>query len=623
VAASPPNKPIILVGHIKVELDELPEEIVRALARGWFEGSHVSQGVEISDDPALIFWTRQAFEKDLDARCAWAIAGARAGGRLTLAYLDALKQRPGPAGEELRRILRDDQAPAKGKVRAAQLLVGLKRLEGEEFLVAALESPSTDLCAEALEALADFGIRVDLARPTVAAAALKLLSSPNPDLVKKVARLCTYHDVPGAEAALREAVARGREPIDDLATALARCATTPESVQTALPYLFRQRQKTFNFSAYTTLRRVIHHPDPAVSRPLREAMQRYLLAHEGRDRLGQHWAGDLAAVADQTVVPVLEHIVANSRDPVARASALDALGRLRPEGAVERILNEMRFHKPWNRLFDLLGRHANERNFGSICDVLYPQPSGQRERPICMEEARLLLEKLGQPGRELLTRNRARLGVYALPWVAWKLLGLDVRTALAELHAAGVIPQPPQELLRLLIRPLHGVEPPYIMSPPGLLTQALELAGVVTTVDVESGQVPCRHEDLVRRFAANSCGRFTPECPVQMWYREDEEDRDTPYLVQFIHRGKLYRFVASNSHLDYYDVAAVVGGINAALERDGHPERYLVLQPDGQSTWFVFADPAAFLPIAERYFLPAAGVRRTARALDERVFGIP
>src|SRR5262249_43226763 len=152
-------------------------------------------------------------------------------------------------------------------------------------------------------------------------------------------------------------------PLEELAETLARLATKPESILAALPYLFQKRQKEYTSRIDYYFRDVIEHRNPAVSVPFRQAMQCYLLTYKGKDRLGQHWASDLASVADESVIPVLEEIVANAKDPVSRAYSLEALGRLQPERAVERVLAELRRQSPFEALFRILEKHVVEDDF--------------------------------------------------------------------------------------------------------------------------------------------------------------------------------------------------------------------------------------------------------------------
>jgi HEAT repeat protein len=617
------NKPVILVGRVEGDPADLPEGMVYHPGRDPGAPRRVSQEVEVIADPRQIAWARRAYNADVDYRFQDALEQVRAGEWVYLEYLDALRRRPKQASTELTRIMDDEAAPAKGRARAAEVLVSLGKAQGVRFLVAALRSSSTDLCAAAVEMLGEWNSKIDLTRPAIARQIIKLLSSPDPEVVRKAAHLCAWRKVPGAEEGLRAAITKGGRPLEELAESLARLATKPESIQAALPHLFNKRQKEYTSSINFYFRQVIDHSDSAISRPFRQAMQRYLLTYTGKDRLGQHWAGDLASVADETVIPVLEHIVTKAKDPVSRAYALEALGRLQPERAVGRALAELKRQRPFDILIRVLETHVVADDFERVRRALYPASGAGKDRQLHSQDARLLLEKFGPPGRELLLKKMDKLDNHAREWVTWKLQGLDVRTALAELHAAKVIRQRPEELLAQMAERREDEDEPLDTTGPAVLTRALGQAGLVTHFDTESGFVPCHHEGLIREFAEGSGGEFTPECPVQIWHRHDEDDYDSPYTVQFIYRKRLYRLAAEN-YGDYYDVEAVVRALNKALEANGRPERYVGLYTGDQCASFVFADPKVFVPIAEKYGLPLSEspseAMRAGRAFDQHVF---
>jgi hypothetical protein len=569
--SSKSNKSVILVGHVEGDPADLPEGIVYHAGRDPDAPRRVSQEVDVIDDARQIAWTRRAYKADVDHRFQGALEEVRNGEWVYLEFRDAMQQRPEQAAKELTRIMQDERTPAKGRARAAEVLASLGKAEGVQFLVAALDSPSADLCAAAVEMLGDRRSKIDLTQPAIAEQIIKLLSSPEPEVVKKAAHLCAWHKVPGAEKGLLAAIAKGQGSLEDLAETLARLATKPESVQAALPHLFHKRQKEYTSSIDYYFREVIDHPDVGVSQPLRQAMQRYLLTYKGKDRLGQHWAGDLASVADQTVIPVLEEIVAKAKDPVSRAHSLEALGRLQPERAVERLLAELKRQRPFDTLFRVLEKHVVEDDFERVRQVLYPSSGESKDRQLQSEEARLLLEKFGQCGRELLIQKMDKLEKHAREWVTWKLQGLDVRTALAELHTAKVIRQKPDELLAKMAKRKSENEKTLDTTQPATFLDALVYAGLITIFDTETGFVPCHHEELICDFAGNSDGRFSPACPIQIWHRQSEDDYDSPYTVQFIYRDRLYRFEAEN-YGDYYDVEAVVRALNTALENNGQKQ---------------------------------------------------
>src|SRR5262249_31802618 len=221
---SKPNKPKILVGHVQGDPADLLEGVIYAPGRDPDVPPRVSKQVAVIDDRKLIAWTRKAYGADLDHRFAVALEQVRSGEWVCVEFRDALEQRAERATEELCRIMRNKRVTPKGRARAAEVLASLGRSEGGEVLVAALESPSADLCAAAVEMLGDWKSKVDLTQPAIAARIVNLLSSPDPEVVKKAAHLCAWRKVAGAEDGLRSAVLKGAGPLDELSETLARLA---------------------------------------------------------------------------------------------------------------------------------------------------------------------------------------------------------------------------------------------------------------------------------------------------------------------------------------------------------------------------------------------------------------
>jgi hypothetical protein len=619
------NKSIILVGHVQGDPADLPEGIVYHPGRDPDAPARVSKDVEIITDRRAIEWTRRAYEADVDHRFAEALEEVRKGEWVFLEHRDALKQRASKAVKQLAQIMNDKKAPATGRVRAAETLNDLGNRDGARFLIDALGSPSAELCAEAVDILDDWDSNIDLTQPAVAKQIVKLLSSPDAKVVKNATHLCAWKEVPGAEEALQAAIAKGRGPLEAIADALVRVATKPKSIQIALPHLFKTRQKEYESSCDYYFERVVNHPNPEISLPFRQAMQRYLLTYKNnKDRLGQHWAGDLAAVADESVIPVLKEIIAKAKDCVSRASALTAWARLEPERAVERALAEIKRDRPWEMLIEILARHAVADDFERIRKVLYPKSGKYKDRELEIADANLLLEKLGARGKDFVVANLERFEQHAKQSINWRLKGFEVRAALKELHKANVLRDDPDEILKKAKGQVDEDDDSHLPPDhPAHLSRAIGDAGLETGFDTETGFVPCHHEELIREFAEHSAGRFTPECPIQIWHQQDENDYDGPFTVQFIYRGRLYRFGAENFG-DYYDVESVVRALNKALEHNKQPERYIGMYTGDQTASFVFADPKAFLPIAKTYGLPleedASAGMRAGRDFEDQVF---
>jgi hypothetical protein len=137
---------------------------------------------------------------------------------------------------------------------------------------------------------------------------------------------------------------------------------------------------------------------------------------------------------------------------------------------------------------------------------------------------------------------------------------------------------------------------------PGLF-ELLYVAKSALAFDVETGMLPCRHDNLVREFANASRGRFQPEAVLEIWQRSKDDDFEAPYTLQFVVNQNLYRAELRNLG-DWYDVERVVQSINAALSQANILERFVGLATDGQVAQFVFADPKLLAGIAEKFHMP-------------------
>jgi hypothetical protein len=597
--SSEPGKPRILVEHVKGDPAQLPEGVVHAPSRGADDPPRLSRQARVSDDSLQIAEVRALFAQQQEDLFRAALANVRVGGWLFHESKQALKAQPARSAEALARLLRRRYVGPAERASAANALAQLGVANGERALLRALGSPSAPMRAEALKVLRQWDCPVDLRPPARARRAVALIDDPDPQVARAAVELCTFRRLPGTEERLAALLERGGA-VDaaEFARKLAWVVETPRGVGAMLPHLFQDRPATYSQWTGYALERVVAHPDPAVSGPVRAAFLAYLLGFEGEQRYDQSLVRDLSAVAGEETLPVLEDVLARAKDPVSRAYALGGIARLRPGEAVSRVLEQIGREGPWDSLLGVLHRHATPADAERILPAVLPDPA--EPRPVRLSVVRLVLERLGEAGRRAVEAHAGHLEPDARMWVLWKQRGLDLRSALADLRAAGVIDLPPEEVLARLARKREREEEgPLDLTDPGALKAALDCAGVLVAFDAERDQVPCDHDALLLEFAEASGGRFTPECPVQVWHQQGEED-NAPYTVKFLHRGRLFEFGAEN-YGDWYDVEAVRQALNFALADAGLPQRYLALHGKGQIAELVFADPAAFVPVAERY----------------------
>ena len=136
------------------------------------------------------------------------------------------------------------------------------------------------------------------------------------------------------------------------------------------------------------------------------------------------------------------------------------------------------------------------------------------------------------------------------------------------------------------------------------MLDVLVAAEAVIMFDAETGEIPCRHDKLIRQFAATSRGLFDPSGVLEQFeFPSPDQVQDGEYTLSFVHDGRLYTGQLQNNG-DWYDVERVVAMVNRALADAGREERFLPLVPEDQTAAFVFGDPALLKPVAEEFHLP-------------------
>jgi hypothetical protein len=568
--------------------------------------------VRVSDDPGLLAATRAAFEERIDKLYPAALARVRLGEWVYLEQRDALRHRRGRAVTDLRAVAADSKTPAAGRVSAALVLRDLGEPDGDALLTPALSDPSPAVRHAVLKALRQYGGRdYDLSPPERAGLVLELIDDPDPAVAAAAADVAVDRRLPGADARLALRLVRRPDDPQAWALRLAQVADNPGAATIAALHLFRDTPEKFGHWPYAySLRQTLRHPDPAVREPIRVALRDYCLRFPS-ERYSQHLVRDLADVADATTIPVLEDIAAHASDPASRLYAVQALARLEPERAVDRVLDQaQRAGMFYADDIATLCEYARESDADRVIPLVRPtdkaftDPLGSARLE---NTVRLLLTRFGDRGRREVESWFDRLTGFARMRAVWGLRGSDLRTALAEFKAAGSLPVPADQLFEAVRRSdeSRGDNPTFDPTDPRTMTSAFFEADMVVTFDAETGTVPCDHDRLVMTFAEGTRGFLAPECAVQTWHGEEEDDPDVPMTVRFVHRGRVYEFTARNFG-DWYDVEAVAAAVNFALADAGRPERFINLEAAGQCPVWIFADPTRFLPVAARYAVPVS-----------------
>jgi hypothetical protein len=518
---NPDNARKIFVDRVTGD-EPLPPNILHVPPRLPDAPVRIDRRPRVSASPQDIDAVRRRWEQELDTCYAAALGAIRSADFLDLDLRDALQQRRGQAVSDLKAVLAGKRQGAE-KTRAAAALWDLGDPAGEQFLLDALRSRSAAQRKAALAMLRAWDRRVDLTAADRAGRVLAQLDHPDPEVVEAAVNLCAWKKVPGAEQRIGELLAGGRAANPErVALDLARIATTPETVQALLPHLFRAPPAGYYQGYHFPLSRLLAHPDARIREPIRRALHVYARGLTGKLRHQQHVVHDLAETADAEAIPLLEKIRDRAADPVSRIYALEALARLQPGQAVDLVLEFVARHGRYQMAIDLLREHATEQDAGRVIAAVVPPP--ERDDPdarwLNSSVVRLLLERLGARGRQVVTERLEDIEPAARMEAVWALRGLTVPMALADLHAADVLPDGPEVMQARVAEPSPDDEEdrPEDRHGPAAVLRALGVAGLVTEFDTEAGMLPYDHDRLILEFAGGTAGRFVPECPVQVWH---------------------------------------------------------------------------------------------------------
>jgi hypothetical protein len=135
--------------------------------------------------------------------------------------------------------------------------------------------------------------------------------------------------------------------------------------------------------------------------------------------------------------------------------------------------------------------------------------------------------------------------------------------------------------------------------------QLLGMLGARLEFDSEADVFPPPYDRLFDRIAQFTGGAFAPRVLQQCAGKPASDDEEPPLMIEFVAAGKQFTLKPAPMG-DWYDLEAVQATVNRALEAAGKPERLLALESSGQEVAFVFGPPAAWQEIAKEYAFPLA-----------------
>jgi hypothetical protein len=257
---------------------------------------------------------------------------------------------------------------------------------------------------------------------------------------------------------------------------------------------------------------------------------------------------------------------------------------------------------------------ADEEVVAALSGALVEADPGQTIAAVCSA----LIAVGGDQAMATVERWSARTPPWDRMRLRWQLRGWTLDDVRAQILQSGLLTE--QEYNAAKAK-MDQEEPEQDGSSPilGLLSYADRLL----MFDVETGELPCRHDDLLHDFAGISGGVFQPLHVSQQWRnRRGEFDDEADYTLRFVFAGRRFE-VHLRNYGDWYDVERLVGAANAALAAEGRQERFVALYSGDQTANFTFGSPAKLNRLAESLALPIEAdlsrAMREGKGFEQRV----
>ncbi len=307
---------------------------------------------------------------------------------------------------------------------------------------------------------------------------------------------------------------------------------------------------------------------------------------------------------------LLGEVYESGQSPGLRGAALVGLAKLEPAATLPKALKALSDEKLRRPAVAAIEHAAKGTQDAELIRELRRVASREKNGSRLLESiAHAMLEIGGQEAMAGVEAIVPRLGSTSVMEIRWALAGMTLDKAAERLMSLGLLDK---AVADNALADLKHKEKELDDTEPALLA-LLDAAGLAIGFDVETGELPVGHDRLILDFASKSGGAFRPLAVQETWNRQNEDDDEADYTVQFVHGDRLYRFTARNFG-DWYDVEAVVTAIHTALKDAGSTRQFHALDTGGQDAMFVFAEPGIMSEVSREFGLPlSTDLKRSER----------
>jgi hypothetical protein len=288
---------------------------------------------------------------------------------------------------------------------------------------------------------------------------------------------------------------------------------------------------------------------------------------------------------------LLETVLHSSADDWRRGVALERLGDLEGEAGLERLQHALSDATLRKYAAKSIARTAEGHSLPGLIDALVSAAQTETRERVLGELIGALIAVGVAPAT--LEQFSDRLNPGDVMRVHWLVNRLTPRMAIDRLVEAGVIPRPEEDVIRKIEDRWQQQRSPY-----SIILDLLAESHRLTGFDTETGMVTVNYLKLIDMFLDISREEFRAEA-----FSQEVNPTSGESEIQFVCDERVYSFTARNFG-DWYDVEAVIHGLNQALEESESAERFIVLYTGDQTCLVTFAPGAAFRRMARELRLP-------------------
>jgi hypothetical protein len=306
-----------------------------------------------------------------------------------------------------------------------------------------------------------------------------------------------------------------------------------------------------------------------------------------------HCLTGIAAVAPPDESKLLQEILASKLAWWVRGIALERLAELEGAPGLERLCAALKDRQLRKAAADALGKQARGSHEPRIVQALAEALEDAQDLELSTTIIQAMLT-VGTPPRSILERAMSRVNPNTAMALHWIFNDIKPRRLAQLLVAADIF-----EMLSKAELAKYSSRWREERDAASVLFEMLATANRLSDFSCKTGEIPADHAELLQKFA-RIC---PPTLTLTDAFQTIEPEDGGRCRVSFMLNGRAHSFVAENRGR-YYDLQAVMAGLNAALGNIGHRERFFQLYTGGEAAIVTLAVEEPFLAAVRELRIP-------------------